>query len=109
MFLPDNKLRRLPPKLAAADFIAKEQPIRTFDTSTDGVLRLFTSHGACLTLRVEDIPETKPQAKPTNLSAVFELEQDEKLLAICDEDFLSARCSSIPAADWSNAPRLPNT
>lgn len=87
MFLPDNKLRRLPPKLAAADFIAKEQPIRTFDTSTDGVLRLFTSHGACLTLRVEDIPETKPQAKPTNLSAVFELEQDEKLLAICDEDF----------------------
>mgnify|MGYP001140859765 CR=1 FL=1 len=69
------------------DFIAKEQPIRTFDTSTDGVLRLFTSHGACLTLHVEDIPETKPQAKPTNLSAVFELEQDEKLLAICDEDF----------------------
>ena len=50
-------------------------------------MRLFTSHGACLTLRVEDIPETKPQAKPTNLSAVFELEQDEKLLAICDEDF----------------------
>ena len=39
MFLPDIKLRRLPPKLAAADFIAKEQPIRTFDTSTDEIGR----------------------------------------------------------------------
>ena len=91
MLLADNKLRRLQPKYATEEFIAQEKPIRIFNTYTDKVLRLFTSKGALLSIPMGDIPESKVGQKPTNLSAIIELEKDETMLAAFEEDFSSGK------------------
>ena len=86
LLLPDNRLRRLAPKLLTQELMEQDKPIAVYATQTDRSLRLFTSHGGLITLPVSDIPETtKPAQKPTNLSAIVEVEQGEKILA-CFED-----------------------
>ncbi len=88
LVLSDNRLRRLAPKLLTDELIAQEQPVAVFSTMTDRSLKLFTSHGALLTLPVADIPETtKANQKPTNLSAIMEVEHDEKVLACFEDGF----------------------
>lgn len=74
----DNKLRRLPPKLVTPEFLAQEKPIKVFSTATDRMLRLFTTHGALISISVGDIPESRINQKPTNLSALTELERMKK-------------------------------
>lgn len=83
----DNKLRRLPPKLATPEFLAQEKPVKVFSTATDRTLRLFTGHGALISIPVGDIPESRANQKPTNLSALTELEKDERILSAFDDDF----------------------
>lgn len=83
----DNKLRRLPPKLVTPEFLAQEKPIKAFSTATDRTLRLFTSHGALISIPMGDIPESRINQKPTNLSALTELEKDEGILSAFDDDF----------------------
>ncbi|MBR6007192.1 MAG: DNA gyrase subunit A, partial [Clostridia bacterium] len=87
MLLSDNRLRRIPPKLLTRELIELEKPLAVFGTQTDSSLRLFTSHGALITLPVSDIPETKPDKKPTNLSAIVEVEHDERVLAAFQDAF----------------------
>ncbi|MDD7523666.1 MAG: DNA topoisomerase 4 subunit A, partial [Clostridiales bacterium] len=87
----DNKLRRLPPKLVTPEFLAQEKPIKVFSTATDRMLRLFTTHGALISISVGDIPESRINQKPTNLSALTELEKDEKILSAFDDDFTSGK------------------
>lgn len=91
IILEDNKLRRLAPKFVTAEFLMQEKPLYVFNTATDRSLRLFTSKGACLTIPIGDIPETKAAAKPTNLSAIVQLEKDEAILAAFEEDFTIGR------------------
>lgn len=83
----DNKLRRLPPKLATPEFLAQEKPVKVLSTATDRTLRLFTGHGALISIPVGDIPESRANQKPTNLSALTELEKDERILSAFDDDF----------------------
>ena len=87
----DNKLRRLPPKLVTPEFLAQEKPIKVFSTATDRMLRLFTTHGALISISMGDIPESRINQKPTNLSALTELEKDEKILSAFDDDFTSGK------------------
>ena len=87
----DNKLRRLPPKLVTPEFLTQEKPIKVFSTATDRMLRLFTTHGALISISMGDIPESRINQKPTNLSALTELEKDEKILSAFDDDFTSGK------------------
>lgn len=87
----DNKLRRLPPKLVTPEFLTQEKPIKVFSTATDRMLRLFTTHGALISISMGDIPESRINQKPTNLSALTELEKDEKILNAFDDDFTSGK------------------
>ena len=89
MILPENRIRRLQPKLVTLELIEQEKPLAVFGTQTDSSIRLFTSHGALLTIPVSDIPEQKPDKKPTNLSAIIEVEHDERVLAAFQDPFTS--------------------
>lgn len=88
LLLPDNRLRRLQAKLITPELMEAEKPLAVFATQTDSSIRLFTSHGALISLPVSDIPETlKPAQKPVNLSAIVEVEQDERVLAAFQDEF----------------------
>lgn len=83
----DNKLRRMNPKHATTEFIAQEQPEYVFNTDSNGIIKLFTNLGFCLTMSVADIPESKPSAKPTNLASIIQLEKGEAVLSAFCRDF----------------------
>ena len=91
MLLSDNRIRRVQPKFALPDFIASETSESVFNTTDQRCIRMLTNKGSCLMLPVSDIPETKPGAKPTNLSAIIELDDDEKILAAFEGDFESGK------------------
>lgn len=87
LILKDNRIRRIPPKYMGEELILKDAPVSVYNTTTDEYIRLFTNHGACLSLRVSDIPELKPSAKPTNLSALVQLNDSERVVsAFCSMD-----------------------
>ena len=88
LLLSENRIRRLQPKFVTPDLLAAEKPLAVFPSSTERSLRFFTSHGALITLNVGDIPETKADKKPTNLSAIVELEGDERIVGAFDDDFV---------------------
>jgi DNA gyrase subunit A len=85
ILLAGGKIRRIPKRLYAAEQLLSEKPLFTIHTATDKRLRLFTDLGACVMLPVEEIPETRIQAKPANLSALIAFEKDENVVA-CLED-----------------------
>ncbi len=64
----------------------EEQPLFSIETSTDKSFRLFTDRGACLTLPVESLNETKPAARPNNLAALLPFEEGERIVAAFIED-----------------------
>ena len=87
MLLTDNRIRRFQPKLVTPEVLAAEKPLAIFPSSTERSLRMLTSHGALITLSVGDIPETKPDKKPTNLASIVEMEGDERIIAAFDDLF----------------------
>ena len=78
------KLRRCPRRQFSLEAIRAEQPLFIRELMSDGELCIFTDHGAVLTLRADDVPEGKPNAKPTNLAALLPFEKDEKIIAVMD-------------------------
>ncbi|MBO6061255.1 MAG: DNA gyrase subunit A, partial [Clostridia bacterium] len=80
LVLPENRLRRIPLKLFTEDLAASEGALAAYRTVTTATLRMFTDSGAMLSLPVGDIPETKPAAKPTNLSSLIPIENGEKVI-----------------------------
>ena len=78
-----GKVRRTPRRLFSPDQFQGEMPLCVIETATDKRLRLFSNLGACFTLPVEEIPETKN--KPANLNALITLEKDEFIVA-CQEE-----------------------
>ncbi len=91
LILNDNKLRRLQPKFVTPELLAQEKPIYVFNTQTDKVLRLFTSHGALISINMGDIPESKAAQKPTNLSSIIELEKDETIIKAFDKELSAGK------------------
>ena len=82
--LEGGKVRRTPKRQFSIDQLQDEMPLCVIETATDRRLRLFSSLGACITVCVEELPETK--AKPANLNAIIALEKDEQIVA-CHEEF----------------------
>lgn len=83
--LPDGKLRRLPRQGYNAEQLAAESPLQLIETATDKRLRFFTSLGACCTLAVEEIPETRQTARPATLNALIAFEKGEAVVACLEE------------------------
>ena len=86
LILPDNKLRRLPLRLLTDEVIKADEPVEIFRTAENSVIHMFTDKGAMLSLSVEDIPETKANARPTNLSSLITVEADEHIIGSFMED-----------------------
>lgn len=89
--LPDGKLRRLPRRGYNVEQLSAESPIRLIETATDKRLRFFTNLGACCSLPVEEIPETKQTARPANLNALIAFEKDEAVVACLEEGECAAK------------------
>ena len=91
LVLPDNKLRRIPLKLLTDEIIASDGAVEVHKTLTSSVLRMMTDSGFMLSLPVEDIPEIKPNAKPTNLSSLIHLETGERVIGSFVDDYKEGR------------------
>ena len=83
--LEGGKIRRLPKRNFTAESLASEKPVFIMETQTDRRLRFFTSHGNCLIIGVDELPETRLTAKATNLNSLVQLERDEEIVACFDE------------------------
>ncbi len=83
--LADQKVRKLPTRLYNASQIKAEKPLVSVQLPSNGTLRLFTNHGQLLTLKVSDIPETRPTARAANLVSLLELEKGEAVIDLVDE------------------------
>ncbi|MEA5060325.1 MAG: DNA topoisomerase 4 subunit A [Clostridia bacterium] len=84
--LPDGKIRRLPRRSYNVEQLSAEAPLQLIETATDKRLRFFTSLGACCSLAVEEIPETRQTARPANLNALIAFEKDEAVVACLEEE-----------------------
>lgn len=91
LVLPENKLRRIPLKLLNSEVEAADAPLAVYKTLTSNTLRMFTDKGFMLSLQVADIPETKPSAKPTNLSSLIPVENGENVIGSVIDDALTGR------------------
>lgn len=89
LILPDNKIKRIQPKMKMDELIANEKSIKIIDSSSDKMLRLFTTKGIMLSIPIDEIPESKPQTKSINLSSLIKIDDNEKILLSTDEDFSS--------------------
>lgn len=83
--LEGGKIRRLPKRNFTAESIASEKPVFIMETQTDRRLRFFTSHGNCLIIGVDELPEARLTAKATNLNSLVQLEKGEEIVACFDE------------------------
>ncbi len=86
LLLPDGKIRRMPPKAYNQEQAGAEAPLAILETATDKRLRFFTNQGACCLLPVEEIPETRWNARPANLNALIAFEKDEAVVACLREE-----------------------
>lgn len=91
LVLPDNRLRRLALSQYKDEIAEADEAVAVYKTSTDETLRMFTDKGFMLSISVGDIPEIKPNAKPTNLSALIPVETGEKVIDSFIEDRRAGR------------------
>ena len=81
LVLPENRLRRVALSQYKDELAEEDEAVAVYKTTTDETLRMFTDKGYMLSLPVSDIPEVKPSAKPTNLSALIPIETGEKVIS----------------------------
>ena len=81
LVLPENRLRRVALSQYKDELAEADEAVAVYKTTTDETLRMFTDKGYMLSLPVSDIPEVKPSAKPTNLSALIPIETGEKVIS----------------------------
>ncbi len=81
LVLPENRLRRVALSQYKDELAEADEAVAVYKTTTDETLRMFTDKGFMLSLPVSDIPEVKPSAKPTNLSALIPIETGEKVIS----------------------------
>ncbi len=82
--LDGGKVRRMPRKAYSAEQLQAEKPLFILDTQTDRRLFMFTDEGNCLILSVDEIPETRANAKAVNLNSLVQLEKNEHIIACFD-------------------------
>ena len=82
--LEGGKVRRMPKRNFTIEQIAAEKPRFIIDTQTDKKLYMFTDMGNCLMLAVDEMPETRANAKAVNLNSLVQLEKDEHIVACFD-------------------------
>ena len=82
--LEGGKIRRMPKRNFSVEQIAAEKPRFITETQTDKKLYMFTDMGNCLMLAVDEIPETRVNAKSINLNSLVQLEKDERIIACFD-------------------------
>lgn len=80
LVLPENRLRRIPLRLLTDEVIEADNAKAVYKTKTDDILRLMTDKGFMLSLQIDDIPEVKPSSKPTNISSLIPVENDENVI-----------------------------
>lgn len=80
LVLPENKVRRVQLKLLSDELIAADGAKEVFKTMTSSTLRMITDQGFMLSLPVSEIPETKPNAKPTNITSLIHIENGENVI-----------------------------
>ncbi len=86
LLLDGARIRRLQKRAGALPQLPEgERILQVFDTKTDVRLKFFTNLGSCVTLTVEEIPESKPGGRPTNLNSLFTLEKDERIVTCMEE------------------------
>ncbi len=83
--LAEQKIRKIPSRLFNASQIKADKPIASVSLPSNGTLRLFTDKGQILTLKVSDVPETRPTARAANLVSLLELEKGETVIDLIDE------------------------
>lgn len=79
--LDGEKLRRMPKRLFSAEQLEGENITALLDTDTDKKLKLFSNLGNAFTLGVEEIAETRPNAKPVFLNSLLTLEKGEHIVS----------------------------
>lgn len=82
LLLDGGRIRRMPKRMPAAE---GERVLSALETKTDRRVKLFTNLGACFTLPVNEIPESKQGARPTNLNSILTLEKDECVIGCMEE------------------------
>jgi DNA gyrase subunit A len=91
LVLPENRLRRVALSQYKDELAEADEAVAVYKTTTDETLRMFTDKGFMLSLPVSDIPEVKPSAKPTNLSALIPIETGEKVISSFIEERKAGR------------------
>ncbi len=91
LVLPENRLRRVALSQYKDELAEADEAVAVYKTTTDETLRMFTDKGYMLSLPVSDIPEVKPSAKPTNLSALIPIETGEKVISSFIEERKAGR------------------
>ena len=91
LILPDNKLRRIPLKAYTDDIASADNAVTVYRSAANAVIHMFTDKGSMISLQVNDIPEIKPAARPTNLSALVPLDADEKVIGSYLDDLAVGR------------------
>lgn len=87
LMLPDNRIRRIPSRLYTDDVSSVDKALTVHKTASNSTLRMMTDTGFMLSIPIDEIPEIKPGAKPTNLSSLIHLEAGEKVIgSFLDEE-----------------------
>ncbi|MCE5235194.1 MAG: DNA topoisomerase 4 subunit A [Eubacteriales bacterium] len=79
--LDGERLRRAPKRLFSSEQLEGENVTALLDTDTDKKLKLFSNLGNAFTLGVEEIAETRPNAKPIFLNSLLTLEKGERIVS----------------------------
>ena len=82
LLLDGARIRRMPKRTQP---IEGERVITAVETRTDRRIKFFTNLGACFTLAVDEIPESKPGGRPINLNSILTLEKDEMVVTCMEE------------------------
>lgn len=82
LLLDGARIRRMPKRTQPID---GERVITAVETRTDRRIKFFTNLGACFTLAVDEIPESKPGGRPINLNSILTLEKDEMVVTCMEE------------------------
>ncbi len=83
--LGGDRFRRTPKRLFGAELLEGENVTALLDTDTDKKLKLFSNLGNAFTLGVEEIAETRQNAKPVFLNSLLTLEKGEHIVSCFEE------------------------
>lgn len=84
--LPDEKLRKVLRRNFNTEQALSEGATHIIYAPSDKRLKIFMNTGVCLTLCIDDIPESKPNTRPTSLTSLIPVENGERIIAVFTEE-----------------------